>query len=189
MSEELTLAQLRDEYETLQKDHGKLKTAHENTVKENRQLKASQAFTEAGLPANLSDLFITAVPDGDISVDAVKAFAEKYGVGSSEAPAGEETESKTEETTPPATDGLKNLARVGSGSGEGGQQTAGTKTLTSREFVDQLRTDKAAAQQALAEGRVVLRDDNPMARDRVSMGTVNPFEKFNRDRLTETQTP
>lgn len=189
MTDELNPAQLREQYDALVKDHGKLKTTNATLERENRTLKAEKFFGEAGLSPLGAELFVATNPEGDITVDTVKAFAEKYGVGSvaTGEPEGGEA---ADETTPPSTEGLKNMERAGSGSGAGSQQGAGgEKTLSSKEFTDLLKRDKAAAQQALAEGRVVLRDDNPLARDRVAMGDVNPFEQFNRSRLEETKTP
>lgn len=188
MSDENTPAELREQVEALTKDIAKERKAKEDLLKENRSLKARDSFREATLSPDLADLFVAVNPDGDISVEAAKDFAEKYGVGAAAAP-DEQNGGSGDGTEPPApnTQGLDLINRAGSGAGNGGQPPAGDKTMSVTEYVELLRRDKPAAQTALAEGRVRVRDDNPMARDRVNFGTENPFDRFNRDALQKQQ--
>lgn len=186
MSEE-TPVQLREQLDTLEKELTKTRKSNEELAKENRGLKARDAFRGAELSPELADLFVAASPDAEITVDSVKEFATKYNIGAPqvpEVPAGGE---QPKETVTPNTQGLEQVARAGSGAGQGGQPSTETQVLSSSEFVDLLRTDKAAAQAALAKGLVKVRDDNPLARDRVNTGDRNPFEQFNRDALKANQ--
>jgi hypothetical protein len=184
VSEE-TPNQLREQLDALTKDLGKVKKANDDLAKENRSLKARQAFADATLSPDLADLFVAANPDGDINAESAKEFAEKYGIGVAVASDDGGTDETT--TTQPPVEGLANMNRAGSGSGDGGQQNVGDKTMTVPEYVDLLKRDKVAASEALAKGQVRVRDDNPMARDRVNSGDVNPFDRFNREALGRTQ--
>jgi hypothetical protein len=185
VSEE-TPNELRAQLEAIQKDLGKAKKANEDLLKENRGLKARTAFAEATLSPDLADLFVAANPEGDITVESAKEFAEKYGIGVAAVVEDAEGDGSTPNPQP-NTAGLDLINRAGSGAGNGGQQSAETKTLTVTEYVELLRKDKVAASEALAKGLVRVRDDNPMARDRVNMGEVNPFDAFNRDSLASKQ--
>lgn len=185
MSEE-TPSQLREQIDALNKDLGKAKKTAEDALKENRSLKARDAFRDATLSPELADLFVAVNPEGDITAESAKEFAEKYGVGAIQAV---DDAGGTDETPKPQpnTDGLDQLDRAGSGAGQGGQQTAGDQTMSVTEYVELLRKDKVAASEALAKGRVRMREDNPMVRSRASMGDVNPFDKFNREALSTQQ--
>jgi hypothetical protein len=183
VSEE-TPNELREQVDALTKDIGKMRKANEDLAKENRSLRARQAFSEATLSPELADLFVAANPEGDITVDSAKEFATKYGISAPVA------EGEEEEKTPkpqPNVEGLDAVSRAGSGAGEGGQLPAETNTMSVSEYVQLLKTNKVAASEALAQGRIRMRDDNPLMRDRVSMGDVNPFDAFNREALESKQ--
>lgn len=188
MSEDQTPAQAREQIEKLTKDLAKVNKANEDLLKENRGLKAETVFTGAGLNPNLAKLFVaSAAPDLDITPENVKAFAEEYGIGSA-APANDEGTGEPVVTpTPKPEDNLANIGRAGSGAGQGGQPGSEAKTMTTGEFVELLKKDKVAAQTALAEGRVVVRDTNPYVRDRADMGDANPYDQFNKDRISGNQ--
>lgn len=183
MSEEQTPAQMREQIDALEKDLGKAKTSNADLTKQVSSLTGQLAARDAGLDPGLADLFVASNPGAEVSVDGLKAFAEKWGIGAAKAPEAPADEQKPEEAPTPNTEGLENMARAGSGSGQGGQQAAGVQTLSAQEFADLSRRDLPAAQKALSEGRVRVRDDNPYARDRVSTGDTNPFDAFNRERL------
>ena len=185
MSEE-TLAQLREQFDSVSKELGKSKKTNEDLMKENRSLKARDAFRSAELSPDLADLFVAASPDAELTVESAKEFATKYGISSTPVEPPEAGESK-EVTPTPETKGLELIARAGSGAGQGGQQTADDQTLSSSEFVALLKKDKAAAQAALAKGLVRVRDDNPMARDRANTADDNPFAAFNQKALAGNQ--
>ena len=185
MSEE-TPTDLREQLDALNKDLGKIKKANEDLLKENRGLKARDAFS--GINPDLADLFVAANPDAEITAEAAKEFAEKYGFKVADASAEDQGgEGENTQTPKPNEAGLDLMNRAGSGTGSGGQQTVTDKTLTVSEYVELLKRDKVAAAEAAAKGLVRVRDDNPMARDRVNMGDSNPFDRFNRDALEARQ--
>lgn len=169
---EMTPDQLRDAYEATKKENAKLQKAAEEALAEVRTLKAVNAVKDAGLSAELADLYIVANPEADITVESVKEFAEKYGIPASEATPVVD-EAATEQPRPEQA-GLSNFARAGSGAGNGGAAPIGTKHLTRDEFLVLQRDNPAAARQALAEGRVQLREDNPLAEGSSAFGH-NPF--------------
>lgn len=172
---------MRDQIDALTKDLNKAKRQVDELLKENRGLKARDAFSE--INPDLAELFVAVNPEAEITVDAAKEFAAKYNFGAA-APAEEE-----EEETPSPTDNSKlNLInRAGSGAGQGGTAGPGEQVLSVPEYVTLLKKDKAAAEEALAKGLVRVRDDNPMARDRINFGDENPFGRFNREAIQSKQ--
>ena len=172
---EKTPAELRDAFEALQKENKKLAAENETLHKTNRSLQAANAFREAALAPDLADLFVAAVPDGDITVDAAKEFAQKYGIAPKADEGSADENEETEEIVEDQRSGLANIARAGSGAGTSGQATGGAKLVTRDEFLRMQQTDPAAAQQALAEGRVQLRTDNPYVSGPAVLTGDNPF--------------
>lgn len=171
MSDE-TVTQLRETLEASQKELKKLSRANEDLVKENRALQAREALRGAELDPKLADLYLGVNPEGEIDVEAVKTFAASYGIATTKAIQEEsvEDESNGAKKDPPVEEGLANIGRVGSRGGEGGQPPVGTKLLSTSEFLELQRSDPSEASKALAEGRVKLRSDNPMA-----VGGTSPF--------------
>ena len=176
---------LREAFESLQKEHEKLQKKNESLASENRTLKASNAFRDAELSPDLADLYVAANPDAsDISVDEALSFAQKYGIQGGAVPAasddgqddGAEQEPQVTKQEPDRS-GLENIARAGSGAGGTGQPPASDKTLTRDEFLTLQRDNPAAARQALAEGRVKLRADNPLAEGSNAPLGSNPFQR------------
>lgn len=166
MSEE-SIDQLRSAFEASQKENKTLLKRVDELAKENRTMKATQAVTDAGFRADVADLFIAANPEVDITVEAVKDFAERYNISG----AAEVQDAETSSTPPPS--GLANIARAGSRAGGSGQAPADTKYLTRDEFLKLQGSNPMEAHKALAEGRVRLREDNPYASGGV--GSLNPF--------------
>lgn len=174
-----TPAELREAYETGQKELKKLQKQVDTLSHENRKFQAMEAFREAELSPNLADLFVATNPEAEITADAATAFAATYGLTATGEP-----QVESEEGTPEggagggSTDGregLEQLARAGSGQGGGGQPPASEKVLTRDEFLKLQSENAPAAAQALAEGRVKLRGDNPMGTGSVPTVGQNPF--------------
>lgn len=172
MSEAMsTPEELRDAFDAVSKENKKLQSQQAELLKENRALKAQLATRDAGVKPEVADLYIAANPDADISVDSIKEFVEKYGIAGGEpVPVGEES---AEQPSAPSTEGLDQFARAGSRTSPGGSAPDGKKVLTRDEFLMLQKDNPMAARQALAEGRVQLRNDNPLAEGRSP--SVNPF--------------
>jgi hypothetical protein len=164
------LAQVRERLDAVEKENKKLQKDNAALIAENRNMKATSAIVEAGLSPDVAGLFIAANPETEITTDAVKEFAEKYGIQ------GKAVSTEGTEPTAPSPDdkGLQNFARAGSGAGGSGAAPADTKYLTTEEFIDLQKRDKVAAQKALAEGRIKLSNQNPYAQGAVP-GSKNPF--------------
>lgn len=174
MSDE-TPTQLRDAKEAAEKLAKKLEKQLADVSGELRTMKASSAFSEAGLSGDLAQLYLAANPEAEeIDAAAAKSFAEQYGI-STPAADPQTDDDETGSVDPPNTDGLENMARAGSRTGGDGQAPASTKFLTRSEFLQLQRSDPTQAQKALAEGRVRLRNDNPYASGAVPGVEDNPF--------------
>lgn len=171
---EETVPQLRETLETTQKELKKLQKQNDDLLKTNRTLQAKEAFRDAGLNPKLSDLYTAMNPEGDITEEAVTEFASTWGIAGAtmQEGAGEEggepeaAGSQTEQV--PNTEGLEQMSRAGSRAGDGGQPPVDTKYVTTDEFVQMQRTNPTEAKKALAEGRVKLREDNPLANKAVT---------------------
>lgn len=178
MSEQ-TPAELRDAYEASQKELKKLSKQVESLTVENRKFQAMEAFREAELSPNLADLFVATNPEAEINVDAATEFAKTYGLGSAtpstEGEEGGEPEGASGGGGSDGNEGLDQIARAGSGQGGGGQPLASDKVLSRQEFLQLQSEDPNTARQALAEGRVRLREDNPLATGAVPTVGHNPF--------------
>lgn len=179
-------AELREAYESMQKELKKIQKQNESLSQENRKLEAREAFRDAELSPNLADLFVAAQPEAEISVDSALEFAQTYGVGA--APAAEEGGDESGDGGEPSGAGeeasgssgspdLNKFARAGSGAGGSGQPPASDKTLTRDEFLTMQRDNPTEAQKALAEGRVKLRTDNPLASGATPTVGRNPFNR------------
>lgn len=162
MSEE-TPAQLRDALEAAEKAAKKAMDRAMQAESELRTVKARETFRDANLDPNLSELYTALNHEGDVTVEAAQAFAEQWGIGA--APVEPEPAPAPAAVPAPEPEGLSHIGRAGSLGGGGAQPPVDTATLTTSEFVKLLSSDRAAANKALAEGRVKMRSDNPFNRD------------------------
>lgn len=157
------LDQVRAQLDQVTKDLKKAQTEAADLLTKNRKLEAQNAFRDAELSPSLADLFVAVQPEAEITVEAAKTFAETYGVQGL-APEGSGEGSGEGGTTPPAqpaTDTkLSQMGKAGSRGGDGGRQSAATKTYTTQEWVDLQRNDPAAAEQVRQEGRIALNPEN-----------------------------
>jgi hypothetical protein len=165
-------ADLRAAYDALKAEHSKLQ-------REYTGYKAETTFKEAGLSAKHAELYLATNPDGDISPDTVKAFAEEYGLQPAQAPAAPQPAPAAEghlpaDGSPPAvertlSDGAQPadaaLAQVAAAAGSP-QATIGAAApgkMSRTEFQRLLETNPSAAAQAYAEGRVERNERNVQA--------------------------
>jgi len=179
MSDE-TIPQMREQIESLQK---KLKDSEKNSAeltKHNRVLQARDVLRDEGFSPAVGELLVAANPEGEITPETVKAFVEQYGVGKIESEAnpggeGEATESEGSGSgVAPGSPDLANLSRGGSRAGEGGAGGATDEPMTKEAWQNLYRTDKAAAQAAVRQGRVQISTDNFYAAQKGVPGE-NPF--------------
>ena len=175
MSEE-NIPQMRETIERLSKDKSGLEKQVSDLNSQLRVNEAQDVFRSEGFnPAN-GKLFAAVFPEGDITAEAVVAFADEQGLpllegaqGSSEG-SGESTSEATD-----GSEGLAGMAGGGSGAGDGGAGGAAVETLTRAEWQALATSDPAAARAAIASGRVEISKDNPYVKDSVSAPGVNPY--------------
>ncbi len=161
MPETGTPTDARDHIKALEKDLAKSKSALETAMGENRGYAAKDAFAEAGFAPQFADLYTASQPEGELTKEAIETWALGYGIDPVPATEPVEGEPKTE---PTVTDGSENLAAMGRGGSnpEGqGQPPTPTETMPIPEWQALYRRDPDAAKQAVADGKVELRGDNP----------------------------
>lgn len=163
MSEE-TIPQMREALDNATKTIKKLEEDLTKQAGENRRLQAREAFRTAGFKPEHGDLFASANAEAEISVETALQFANEYNLQPVEVSGGEQTPPQGEDAgAPTGSENLNSMSRAGSRAGEGGQQSTGNKTMTRQEWEQLNVRDPNAARQALAEGRVLIRADNPYA--------------------------
>ena len=176
MSEEMTVPDLREAFDRLTKDKKGLLQEVEDLTKRVRVGEAKDAFREAGYtPAN-GALFAAINPDGEITADAVTAFATEQGL--TPLVTGSEAKEQEGDTTSDDKDGSKALAALaGSGSraGDGGAGGATADTLTRQEWQQLYADDPAAGKAAITSGRVEISRDNVYAKNTSLPKGVNPY--------------
>lgn len=157
MSEE-TIPQMRERIEALEKQTKEATQAREAAEARARLFEARDAFREKGLNPKHADLFVSN-HTGDITADAVGAFATEYGLAPVTQPT---TETATGEGQDPSSDAaLAALSRAGSGAGEGGAAAAGDGPMPREEWEALNARDPNAARALLRQGKVQIRGDNP----------------------------
>lgn len=179
MSEEQTIPQMRETIDRLSKD----KTGLERTVQELRSevrtYQAKEVAVEAGYMPAHGKLYAAVNTEGDVTVEALAAFAMEQGLppaASSNQGSSEEEESSTE-TKESGDTNLAGMAGGGSRAGDGGDGGVQSETLTRQAWQELFRADPAAARQAVASGRVEIDKGNPHLRNRQTTGG-NPFAEF-----------
>ncbi len=187
MPNDQTPAELREAYESMQKELKKIQKQNESLEGENRKLQAREAFRDAELSPDLADLFVAANPEAEINTDSALEFAQTYGIGAAKVADegdddGADQGAGDEGAQAPDTEGLDNFARAGSGAAGAGQPPASDKALSRDEFLTLQRDNPGAAQKALAEGRVKLRTDNPMVSGATPPVGHNPFSRQAEDK-------
>lgn len=174
--------QVRSQLDDVTKELKKVQADNEKLTSQNRLLLGENAFRDAGLNPGLAKLYV-ADASAELTADAAKAFAEAYGIPAAVPEPSIVSAGDAPAPTPaPAGDpSMSAMGGAGSRGGEGGQLPAGTKTLTTQEYVELARTDKVAAEKAVAEGRVKLSDLNGWNADRPNMTGQNPYAAFHKE--------
>lgn len=160
MAESETIPQMREQIDKLNGDLKKQQDAAAELSKENRLLKARDVFREQGYDPVHGELFATS-NSGEITAEAVDEFAGKYGLVPTTKEASEEGTQSDETGADDSDDGMSSFSRAGSGAGTGGAAGPQGDVLTREEWVALSKSNPAAAKEAVAGGRVQLRDDNP----------------------------
>jgi len=176
MSNEETIPQLRERIDQqnkqiagLRKQNGELRT-----------VAASAAFESAGYRPEAGALYESVAGDEFVvpTTEAVEAFASQYNLGKvstaapsegSGEPAPVEEEEQDEVPAEPDRSALAALSRSGSSAG-GSAGGASTEQMTRAEWIKLSQSDRAAADQALRQGKVQLSGNDPVPR-----GT-NPYD-------------
>lgn len=176
MSEEMTNSELRDAWSRVKKDNAGLQKNVEDLTQKIRVSEAQEAFRDAGYtPAN-GVLYATVNPEGEITADAVKAFATEQGLTlvadlpSDDADSGDTTSDVKDGST-----ALAGLAGSGSRAGEGGAGGASTEVMTRQAWQQLHAVDPAAAKAAITSGRVEISRDNVYAKGPGLPKGVNPY--------------
>jgi len=171
-----------------------LREAHDRAVAERDQIaaefktfQATVTFKEAGLTQKHAELYLRANPDGEVTPDAVKSFAEEYGLAPQVAPPAnpdsghlpaDGSPPPVERTladgpqTPPVDRSLASLAGAG-GTPEAQAAQAAPARMDRREFESLLKENPEAAAQAYREGRVQRHERNVQADQLVAKGEIN----------------
>lgn len=151
------IPQMREQIESLEKQLKAALKGEAEAQSTARRMTAREVARETGLDPSHGELFASSNPEAEISVDALKGFAEQFKLAPSgtQAPAAEADESSEVEES------LADFPGGGSRPGAGGQPSAGTEKMTRDEWNDLNRRDPQAARVALEQGRVQLRADNP----------------------------
>lgn len=176
MSDEMTNSELRDAFARVSKDNTSLLKDVQDLNQKIRIGEAQNAFREAGfVPANGS-LYAAINPEGEITAEAVTAFATEQGLVPAVGKPDESDDSG--DSASKADDGttvLAPLAGSGSRAGEGGAGGAATDSLTISEWQDLYALDPAAAKVAVASGKVEISKDNVFVKGTSLPRGVNPY--------------
>jgi hypothetical protein len=175
MSEE-NIPQMRETIERLSKDNAGLESNVVDLTGQLRVRDARDAFRTEGFVPRNGDLFAAMNPEGDITAEAVVAFAEEQGLplaGVESVPedAGDSKEDGDE------SESLSGMSGGGSRAGDGGASGAASESLTRQEWQQLYADDPDAARRAIASGSVQISDNGPAPK-----GT-NPYAT-----LTQTST-
>jgi hypothetical protein len=176
VSEVENVVQMRETIERLSKDKAGLeKQVTEQTV-QLRNFSAMDAFREAGYNPNHGKLYAAVNPEGEITAEAVVAFANEQSLAPVASSTQEET-SEGQESTPGEAEEQSKLAAMASGGSRVGDPASGgaeVQTLTRQQWQELHATDPTAARAAVASGRVQISKDNVFSGQSLAAG-VNPF--------------
>lgn len=175
------IAEMRKTIERLTKDKAELTKQNEDQAKQLRGYEAREAFTSEGYRAANGDLFAAMNPEGEITAEAVVAFAEAQGFvpveGDTPSDAADSQGSTSEDADDQA--GFDQMSGGGSRAGDGGAGSAQGQTLTRQAWQELYANDPTAAKAAVASGRVQISRDN--THSQVAAGPGNPFAAFTQE--------
>ena len=179
MSEETNIQKMRETIERLSKDKAGLESKNVELTQQLRVRDARDVFRQEGYNPKHGDLYAAVNPEGEITAEAAVAFATEQSLSVLE-----DTSGSSEESGDSASDdagdqaGKASMAGGGSRSGDGGAGGASVDTLTREQWKQLNASDPAAAQAAIASGRVEISRDNVYRNEK--SGT-NPFVKQTTD--------
>ena len=151
----------RDHIAGLEKDLAKTKSALNTALDVNRGFAAKEAFTTEGFDPKFAALYTASTPDGELTPEAVQEWTKTFGIEPGTPPVVEGEPPKEPVVVDDGSENLASLGRGGSNPGGGGQPPTGKETMPIKEWQDLHAHDPDAANQAVADGRVELRADNP----------------------------
>jgi hypothetical protein len=168
-AEQMEPKELRAAYDALTANHEAAQKELSALRQENRTYGAKEAFREAKLDPAQAELFVYANGDSEITPEAIQEFADKFKLAPVPEAQSEEPQAPDAENAKPkaADTGLSMMSRGSTRAGEGGQQPPGTKddTMTTAEWTELYKRDRNAAELAVKNGKVSLREDNWYAQD------------------------
>lgn len=161
----------REHITTLEKDLAKTKAALATSLAENRKYGAREVFGKEGFAAPIADLYVTSQPEGELTAEAAQAWASTYGLTAP--PVSQTAPAAPVETV--ASTSLASMGRGGSNPGGSGQPPAPNTAMSIPEWQDLHQRDPDAAAQAVVDGKVALRQDNPWVKGYTQRH--NPYQR------------
>lgn len=180
MSEE-TIPQMREAIDRLTEKVSGLEKDNSDLRGELRVRDAQDAFRAEGYNPAHGKLFAAVNPEGEITAEAVTAFADEQGLPLLDT-SGDGEAQEGGDSTPDGGDGstaLSGMAGAGSRAGDGGAGGADQKQLTRQQYLALAKEDPAAARAAVASGNVEISADNPHLAGGGVSGTGNPYARAN----------
>lgn len=155
------LKELRESFDSLQKAVGEKDKLIGQLQSENRSMKAETLFSAAGFAPSQAKLYPA---DRDLTPEAVKAFAEEFNL-TGPAPASGGTQGSPQSSATPTAQSvgspdLSLIGQAGSRAGTGGQPPAGSEKISTAKLSELMRTNRPAAEKAIADGRVEFEANN-----------------------------
>ncbi len=149
-----------------------------------RTFSTSVTFKEQGYTPKHAELYLKTNPEGDVSAEAVQAFANEYGLAPTEVPVVTPAPGNLPPdgspppverilgSGPPPDANLRSFADVG-GSPAGQFEQAAPAKMAQKDFQKLLADNPDAAAQAYREGRVERNEGNVQADQLVQKGVIN----------------
>lgn len=134
-----------------------------------RSLKAEVLFDKSGLNAKHAELFLKSNPEADVTAEAVKTFADEYGLVPA---ASGDPAQPPKDDGPPADAGLAALGGAAQTDSSGAAPAAKPK-VSVEEFEKLLAENPTAAAELYTKGQVPRNDANVQARELVNKGVID----------------
>lgn len=155
------LIELRESFKQLEKQVGEKDKTIAQLQQENRSMKAESLFSAEGFAPSQAKLYPV---DRELTSDAVKAFAAEFNLTAPAAAPNEQPTPpqgpQTQTTTSPGSPDLSLIGQAGSRAGTGGQPPTGSEKISTAKLSELFRTNRPAAEKAIADGRVEMEANN-----------------------------
>lgn len=180
MGEEGTIPQMREQIESLTADLAKARAGEEAAQSQVKTLTGQVIALEQGYSKAQGGLYAK-VADGELTAEGFDAFATEQGLpqaNASSGSTGDEADSSDEGNVPTdAPDGSADLANLARGGSRPGDSSGGAsqEQMTRQEWQTLYQNDKAAAREAVRQGRVEIDPGNPWGDPRPVAPGVNPY--------------